>query len=111
MRQPNTFLSFSHNDIAWAERLQTHLQVAGRKGAISFWDDRQIRAGDRWADEIQKALDSSSVAVLLISPDFLASDFIADVEVPSLLRHQENEGLVVLPVLVRPCLWHEVEWL
>lgn len=96
------FISYSHKD-AWAlQRLQTHLKPLEREG-LERWDDTRIRPGQRWSAEIQKALASAKVAVLLISADFLASDFIHTDELPRLLAAEEKEGLVVMPVILGHC--------
>ncbi len=105
------FFSYSHKDTVWVERLRMHLQVAQRQGTISLWDDRQIKPGGKWKDEIREVLETTSVAILMISPDYLASDFILGEEVPELLRRRQEEGLVIIPIIVRPCLWHTVDWL
>jgi hypothetical protein len=96
------FISYSHEDQPWLERLQVHLKPLEREGVIDRWDDTRITAGQKWKSEIQKALDQARVAVLLISADFLASDFIADDELPRLLSAAANEGLVVLPIILSP---------
>jgi hypothetical protein len=96
------FISYSREDQPWLERLQVHLKPLEREGVIDRWDDTRITAGQKWKTEIQKALDQARVAVLLISADFLASDFIADDELPPLLSAAANEGLVVLPIILSP---------
>lgn len=78
---------------------------------MDIWDDSRIRAGDRWEDAVQEALRRADVALLLVSADYLASDFTSNVEVPALLERRQNEGLRVIPLIVRPCLWHEIPWL
>ena len=108
---PSVFLSYSHRDEVWKERLQTRLGVLERQGLLETWDDRRIGAGTDWFEEIQEAMARASVAVLLISANFLTSKFILGEEVPRLLERRKREGLAMIPVLVRACAWDAVEWL
>jgi TPR repeat protein len=103
------FISYSHKDRDWLEKLQIVLKPLIRKGIISIWDDTQIQAGDQWRNQIAEALGNARVAVLLVSPDFLASDFIADHELPPMLRAAQDQGLRILWVLIRDCLFSETE--
>lgn len=80
------FISYSHVDMAWLSRLQVHLRPLQRTGLIEVWDDTRLAGGDQWREAIAEAIASAKVAILLISPDFLASDFIATEEVPRLLQ-------------------------
>jgi hypothetical protein len=73
-----------------------------------LWDDTKIRAGDRWRSEIQAALGRAAVAILLVSADFLASDFVAENELPPLLEAAAGEGVRILPVIVKPCAFTSV---
>ena len=75
MADRSVFISYSHADRKWLERLQVHLRPLIRDSIADIWDDTRIKPGDSWQLEIRKALESASVAVLLISADFLASEF------------------------------------
>lgn len=103
------FVSYSHQDKEWLEKLQVHLKPLMRKGAINLWDDTQILPGDKWRDEINNALARAKVALLLVSPNFLSSDFIDQKELPQLLAAAENEGLKVIWIPISFSLYEETE--
>lgn len=109
--RPTVFISYSHADERWKDRLVKQLQVLALEGAWDLWDDRRIAAGDDWRPEIEAAMARARAAVLLISADFLTSGFIRGTEVPELLRRRQEEGLLVIPVIVHPCPWLSVLWL
>ena len=96
------FISYSHKDREYLERLQVHLKPLEEAGLIEVWDDTRIKAGDKWKSSIESALRRAAVAILLISADFLASEFIVKNELPPLLRAAEQKGTVVLPLVVKP---------
>ena len=99
------FVSYSHRDKKWLQRLQVHLKPLVRAGDIDLWDDTRIRPGADWKAQIDRALASARVAVLLVSADFLASDFIQDQELPVLLEAAERRGTRILPVILSHSLF------
>lgn len=108
---PKVFISYSHKDEDWKNRLQTQLEVLQMEGLLSIWEDRQIEAGNLWLPEIELALNTADVAILLISADFLVSKFIRGQEVPRLLERREKEGIRIIPLILKPCPWRKVAWL
>jgi hypothetical protein len=106
-KRKRVFVSYSHKDAEWLKRVRVHLKPLERQGLIDLWDDTKIAAGTRWRDEIDAALKSAKVAVLLISADFLASNFIVDNELPPLLEAAERDGCKVVPLLVQPSLFED----
>nr|VFJ65544.1 MAG: TIR domain-containing protein [Candidatus Kentron sp. DK] len=104
------FISYSHKDSRWKDMLIAHLK-ATRSTHIEPWDDTRIELGSNWYEEIQGVIKNSSIAILLISADFLASDFIQTEEVPRLLLRHRSDGLRLLPIIIRPCSWKLIDWL
>jgi hypothetical protein len=107
-KRTRVFISYSHEDAEWLERLQKHLAPLERDGAL-VWDDTRLKAGARWREEIRGALAETRVAVLLVSADFLASDFIATDELPPLLQAAAEDGATILPVIISPCRFERME--
>lgn len=99
------FISYSHQDTEWLKRLKVQLRPLERDGALDLWDDTKIRPGAKFHEEITKALQSAKAAVLLISADFLASDFITTHELPKILVSANEKGLAIFPIIVSPCLF------
>jgi formylglycine-generating enzyme required for sulfatase activity len=99
------FISYSHKDRAFLEQFWIHLNPLEEDYGLQRWDDTRIQPGDIWLDEIQQALNRAQVALLLFSPDFLASDFIRRKELPALFEAAEKDGLKILWLPIRPCSW------
>lgn len=102
-KKPTVFVSYSHVDAEYLKRFSVHVKPLERKGLVDIWVDTKIKAGDKWQDEIEQALSKSAIAILFISADFLASDFIVDNELPPLLEAAENKGTRILPIIIKPC--------
>jgi hypothetical protein len=107
------FISYSHSpdDAEEKRRVMLHLGVLQAEGLIDLWDDTRIATGDTWFQEIETALRSARIAILLLSPSFLTSKFILVKEVPQLLQRRKTEGLRLMPILIKPCAWQAVGWL
>lgn len=105
------FISYSHKDEAWKDALQRHLKVLQTHNTFSIWDDRQIEVGANWLPAIEGAIEQAKVALLLVSSDFLTSEFVTRQEIPRFLQRREAEGLQVVPIIIRPCAWVTVPWL
>jgi hypothetical protein len=97
------FISYSRSDKKWLDRLMVHLRPLVRDDKIKVWNDTMLKPGTKWKEEIDKVLKVAKVAILLVTADFLASDFIATDELPPLLKAAQDEGAVILPVIVSAC--------
>lgn len=103
------FISYSHKDEQWLLELKKWLKPLEQRDLVTIWDDQQIQAGAEWRHEIAKALAAAKAAVLLISMDFLNSEFIANNELPQLLNAAQQRGLHVFWIAVRPSMVDETE--
>src|SRR5262245_30109477 len=99
------FYSYAHEDEELRKELEKHLANLRRQGVIGDWHDRRIGAGQEWAGAIDAHLDSARIILLLISADFLASDYCYDIELKqAMARHAGGEARVI-PVILRPVDW------
>ncbi len=103
------FISYSHKDEVFKDELVTMLAGLQRRGIVDTWHDRRIEAGDEWHKSIQNAMDNCDLALLLVSPDYLASRFIQEEEQPKLLQRRKEMETHVIPIIIRPCKWQSEE--
>jgi len=99
------FVSYSHDDVGWLDRLTLVLTPMVGQDRIRMWDDRRIQPGAQWQAEIDEALNAADAAVLLVSASFLASPFISGTELPAILRRWKHGQLAVVWVAVSPALY------
>lgn len=102
------FISYSHADAKLKADLVTHLTPLKRLGIISTWNDQEIKAGDEWEKEIATKLAKADLVLLLISADFIASDFCYTKELTTALDRHKSKKAMVIPVILRPCLWTDL---
>ena len=98
--------SYSHVDEKLRDQLEVHLGLLKREGVITGWHDRKITPGTEWRRQIGAAIDRCNIVVLLISADFINSDYCFDVELTRALERHEAGEARVIPVIIRPCDWH-----
>ncbi len=109
--RPSIFISYSHKDEKEKDHLLSQLGVLQNAGLIDLWSDDRIVAGANWESEIGQVIARARVAILLISANFLTSDFILNKQIPTLLQRHERERLTVFPVIAKACAWRTVDWL
>jgi hypothetical protein len=102
------FISYSHADMQdtnWIDRLRMYLTPFMLGGGMDIWDDSRIATGTLWEEEIDRALHSAAVAILLVGPGFLASKFVMEREVPALLNSAKVRGVALFPLIVGWCAY------
>jgi hypothetical protein len=102
-QQPiEVFFSYSREDKSLRDKLEKHLISLRRQGVISLWHDREIVAGSEWEEEIDRHMRTADIILLLVSPDFVASKYCYEVELPDAMARHEAEEAYVVPILLRP---------
>lgn len=100
--------SYAHADEALRNELEKHLSPLKRMGRISTWHDRRIVPGEEFAGQIDHHFAAANIILLLVSSDFIASDYCYQIEMKNALERHELGEAVVIPVILRPCAWHQL---
>jgi hypothetical protein len=103
---PGVFFSYSHADEALRDQLEKQLAMLKRQGVIDTWHDRRIGAGQSIDQAIHAQMERDEIILLLVSPDFLASDYCYDIEMKRAMQRHEAGQAIVIPVILRACDWH-----
>ena len=106
-RPVRLFYSYSHRDEKFRERLEVHLAALRRQELIAEWHDHRITAGREWKNEIDDNLDAADVILLLVSPDFLASDYAYNKEFKRALERHKSGKARIVPIILRYSDWQE----
>ncbi|NMF67280.1 TIR domain-containing protein [Brasilonema octagenarum] len=99
------FFSYSHKDEVLRDDLATHLSMMKRQGVIEAWHDREISAGGEWANAIDDNLNAADIILLLVSANFLASDYCYDIEMQRAMERHEAREARVIPIILKPVEW------
>lgn len=110
MARDKVFISYSRKDEKWVHRFVSHLKVLEREGLLGLWMDSKIKGGQDWYRVLNTAMLEARVSVLLISHNFLTSDFIRDEEIPRLYDCHCEDGMRIVPVILLPCTWEAAKW-
>jgi hypothetical protein len=100
------FFSYSHKDEVLRDELATHLSMMKRQGVIEAWHDREISAGSEWANAIDDNLEIADIILLLVSANFLASDYCYDKEMTRAMERHETREARVIPIILKPSDWN-----
>jgi hypothetical protein len=103
---PTVFFSYSHADEALRDQLEKQLSLLKRQGVIETWHDRRIGAGQDLHDAIDGRLEASDIILLLVSPDFIDSDYCFEREMTRAMERHHTGDAIVIPIILRPCMWH-----
>lgn len=101
------FCSYSHKDEALRQEFESHVAIMRRQKLVQIWHDRQILAGDDWSGDIDQHLDSADIVTLLVSSDFLASDYCYEKEMTRAMQREGRKEALVVPIILRPCDWSD----
>ena len=104
-KKKNVFLSYSHKDETFKEQLDIHFSALKRSDRIATWNDRKMLPGAILDEEIKKQLRNADIVILLISADFIASNYCYEIEMQEAIERAKKNECIMIPVILRPCAW------
>lgn len=107
MKEIKTFISYSHKDKKYLDILLNHLNYLERNYKFNVWSDKKLEVGEDWKKRIEIELKTCDIALLLISTNFLISEFILEEELPILLNNAQKEGTKIIPIIVNHCMFDD----
>jgi len=109
MSKPKLFVSYSRKDVKYLEKFKVQIAALKRKGIIEDWNDQEIIGGDVWENTLKHQLEIADIIVFLVSADFIASDYIYDVEIKKAIERHRKGEVIVVPIIIRPCDFASLE--
>lgn len=110
MNKISIFISYSHEDEMYKDKLEKHLSILKRNNIIETWHDRKIIPGQEWDKKIKDELENAQIILLLVSVDFLNSNYCYDVEIKRAIEKHDNGESVLIPIILRKCDWQETSF-
>jgi internalin A len=109
IKMKKIFISYSKADSNHLQKLENHLSILRRNGTIATWNCRKLVPGEKWDGKIRQELEEADLILFLVSDDFLATDYIWDVEIKRAIERENdpNDNVIVVPIIVRSCCWEE----
>jgi GTPase SAR1 family protein len=105
MATKKVFISYSKSDKEYLTMLKKQLKIYERQNLIAIWDDSKILPGENWDNVIKRELNTADIIILLVSSDLIATDYVWDIEMKAAMDRHQNGTAVVVPIIVRPCVW------
>lgn len=109
LKMKKIFISYSKADAHYLQQFENHLSALKRNGSISTWNCRQLLPGEKWDGKIKKELEEADIIIFLVSSDFLATDYIWDIEIKYAIDKENTnpDAVKVVPIIIRSCVWED----
>lgn len=110
MNKVSIFISYSHEDESYKDKLEKHLSILKRNNIVETWHDRKIIPGEEWDKKIKDELETAQIILLLVSVDFLSSNYCYDIEIKRAVERHDKGEAVLIPIMLRKCDWNETSF-